>query len=217
MLGARLHAHRILGACLVEDVERADATLRAAPHFARPARGHVPRLHPVMHHRAVELERARDVGLAANGRGQLLGAIHPQILGRKTEFDNATFWISRWRTIVRMEFDKTMPIRPPKPGAAKEQTKDPHPAKDEPTVPLAKEQQPKVQPSAKEQPASPKPAAPATKERPAAAKPAAPVAKEQSAPPPPAPAPASDPFKPRTAADAWLGLLPSRGVADPSP
>src|SRR5207245_1833132 len=63
------------------------------------------------------------------------------------------------------------------------------PAKDEPTVPILKEQQPK-------------PAAPATKERPAAAKPVVTVAKDEAA----------DAFKPETAAEAWLGLLASRGV-----
>src|SRR4051812_5669287 len=114
-----------------------------------------------------------------------------------------------------MDFNKTMPLKPAKPAATKEE------AKDEPTMPLAKEQPaPKPQPSmpkapgAKDQPAPPKPAAaaPAAKEPPKPASPP-PVAKEQPAPPKPAaPGPTNDAFKPETTAEAWLGLLASRGV-----
>jgi len=111
-----------------------------------------------------------------------------------------------------MDFNKTMPLRPPKPAAKKEETKEQ--LQVEPTLPIAKEQ-PKA-PVAKE---SPKPASPppAVKEQPAAAKPAAPVAKESPKPAAPAPAAKEQPapttsFEPETAADAWLGLLASRGV-----
>src|SRR3954467_1032734 len=101
-----------------------------------------------------------------------------------------------------MEFDKTMPIRPPKPAAAKEQTKDPLPI--EPTLPLGK-----PQPAAKE--SAPAPVAPAVKEQPKAQ-----VAKEAPKPASPPAAtkeqPAPDAFQPETAAEAWLGLLASRGV-----
>src|SRR3954462_15860375 len=133
-----------------------------------------------------------------------------------------------------MDFNKTMPIRPPKP-AAKEQAKEKNEPQVEPTLPIAKEQpQPKPQPAAKEQPATAKPPAPAAKEQPAAPKPQPaakeqpkappvakespkpasppPVAKEQPVPAPKTAAPAPDNFQPETAADAWLGLLASRGV-----
>src|SRR4051812_14431354 len=106
-----------------------------------------------------------------------------------------------------MEFDKTMPIRPPKPAATKEEAKG---LPIEPTMPLGK-----PQPAAKE-PA----AAPVAKDAPKPASPPPPAAKAQAAPPAPAmkeqpkeaPKPASDNFQPETAAEAWLGLLASRGV-----
>jgi acetolactate synthase-1/2/3 large subunit len=100
-----------------------------------------------------------------------------------------------------MDFNKTMPLRPPKPAAKKEETKEQ--LQVEPTLPIAKEQ-PRA-PVAKESP-KPAPPPPAVKEQPAAAKPAAPApaAKEQPAP--------TTSFEPETAADAWLGLLASRGV-----
>src|SRR5256714_5933847 len=115
-----------------------------------------------------------------------------------------------------MDFNKTMPLRPPKPAATKEKEPAKEPLQVEPTLPIAKEQ-----PAAKEKPAvaTPSPSiAPAAKEHPApAAKPAAPAAKESPPKPtPPAPAPKEQPaatiFEPETAADAWLGLLASRGV-----
>jgi len=110
-----------------------------------------------------------------------------------------------------MDFNKTMPLRPPKPAAAKEKEQ----AKDqqiEPTLPIAKEQSP-----------APKPAAPVAKEAPRAKEQSAPAkpqpaAKEQPKAPvkeSPQPAPAPQTFgtlEPETAADAWLGLLASRGV-----
>ncbi|MGH8726286.1 MAG: thiamine pyrophosphate-binding protein, partial [Burkholderiales bacterium] len=96
-----------------------------------------------------------------------------------------------------MEFDKTMPLKPPKSAPTKETPKDQLPPKDEPTVPMAKAQ---PAPAAKEQPPS-EPPAPAAKEAVVAAKPIAPAAKEQA-----------DAFKPETAADAWLGLLAARGI-----
>jgi acetolactate synthase I/II/III large subunit len=108
-----------------------------------------------------------------------------------------------------MDFDKTMPLRPPKPAATKE------PQKDEPTIALSKEPpvaNPQPAPAAREQPKAP----PAAKEQPAA-KPQ-PVAREQPKAPAAAkepPAPSAKPagtFQPETAADAWLGLLASRGV-----
>ncbi|HET7669677.1 MAG TPA: thiamine pyrophosphate-requiring protein, partial [Burkholderiales bacterium] len=141
-----------------------------------------------------------------------------------------------------MDFDKTMPLRPLKPAAdskkepAKEQAKEqpksqpaaqpaaehtmelaplaPAPAaKDQPAAPKA------APPVAKEQPApAPKPAAaaapaPAAKEQPAAPKAPPSAVKEQPAPAPRPAAPATaENFKPETAADAWLGLLASRGV-----
>src|SRR5205085_1250283 len=93
-----------------------------------------------------------------------------------------------------MDFNKTMPLRPPKPAATKENEKEP--AKDqlpiEPTLPVGKEP-----------PAIAKPPQPAAKQQP---KPA--VTKEQPAPI----AKPADNFQPETAADAWLGLLASRGV-----
>ena len=114
-----------------------------------------------------------------------------------------------------MDFNKTMPIRPPKPAAPKEEAKD---QSVEPTLPIGKEQ-----------PATPKPPAPAAKESakpvspPSVAKeqPKAPPAKESPKPAAPAPAAKEQPvptakpaenFHPETAADAWLGLLASRGV-----
>ena len=99
-----------------------------------------------------------------------------------------------------MDFDKTMPLRPPKPAAAKEQEKD------EPTIALAKDLPSAKAPVAKEQPAPLKPQ-PVVKEA-AKEQPKVPVAKES--PKPAAPAPAS--FQPETAADAWLGLLATRGI-----
>jgi len=110
-----------------------------------------------------------------------------------------------------MDFNKTMPLRPPKPAATKEKAKEE--LQIEPTLPITKE--PAV--AKEQQPAAPKPAAPAAKEAPKA-----PLAKEspkQAPPPPPAakeqPVPTAKPadnFQPETAADAWLGLLASRGV-----
>ena len=76
VLGARLHAHRVLGARLVDDLERADAALRDALDLAGPARRHVAGLHPVVDHRAVELEGAGDVRLAAEHLDQALRAVH---------------------------------------------------------------------------------------------------------------------------------------------
>jgi acetolactate synthase-1/2/3 large subunit len=136
-----------------------------------------------------------------------------------------------------MEFDKTMPFRPLKPDAAKDQKKD-APAKDEPTIPTAPVA--KEQPAKKEQPApaapapaaapaptapAAKPAAPAPVVKPAApapvVKPVAPAPVVKPAAPAPAakqaaPAPAAkeEPtlFRPETAADAWLGLLAARGI-----
>ena len=128
-----------------------------------------------------------------------------------------------------MDFDKTMPLRPPKPAASKEQQKDeptialtkeqsaasaqPAPvAKEQPKAPATKESpQPQSAPVAKEQPAQPKPQ-PVAKEQPKA-----PPAKESSKPAAPAPVAKEQPrtvenFEPETAADAWLGLLASRGV-----
>src|SRR5437868_5236693 len=94
-----------------------------------------------------------------------------------------------------MDFNKTMPLRPPKPAAKKEETKEQ--LQVEPTLPIAKEQPaPKPQPS------------PAAKEQPKAAK-----ESPKSTPPAPKeqPAPTTS-FEPETAADAWLGLLASRGI-----
>ena len=45
-----------LYARFIDDLERADAALGHALDFTRPARGYVTRLHPVVDHRAVELE-----------------------------------------------------------------------------------------------------------------------------------------------------------------
>jgi len=96
-----------------------------------------------------------------------------------------------------MDFNKTMPIRPPKPGATKAQSKDE--AQVEPTVPTGTEAAP------------PKPVASAAKPAPAAAKEAAP--KPQSVAPVAKEQPAESPsVKPETAADAWLTLLAARGV-----
>src|SRR5438445_13003009 len=78
MLGARFHAHRILGARLVDDLERADAALRDALDLAGPARRHVFHLDPVMDHGAVKLEGAGDIGLAAENLDQSLRAVHGQ-------------------------------------------------------------------------------------------------------------------------------------------
>src|SRR5213075_1111780 len=94
---------------------------------------------------------------------------------------HAALWFPLGRNIRRMDFNKTMPLRPPKPAAKKEETKEQ--LQVEPTLPIAKEQ-PKA---AKE---SPKPTPPAPKEQ---------------------PAPTTS-FEPETAADAWLGLLASRGI-----
>src|SRR3954469_21664342 len=76
VLGARLHAHRVLGAGVVDDFERTDAALRDALDFACPAGRHVAGLHPVVDHRAVELEGASNVGLAAENIDQSLSAVH---------------------------------------------------------------------------------------------------------------------------------------------
>jgi acetolactate synthase I/II/III large subunit len=108
-----------------------------------------------------------------------------------------------------MDFDKTMPLRPLKP---EQLAKEKPAAKDEPTVPTAK-QQPQAAPA---QPAVPpaKPAAPApaAKEQPVAPKAPPPAAKEQPAPSAKPAAPGPDTAKPETAADAWLALLAARGV-----
>src|ERR1043166_8262632 len=53
-----------------------DAALGDALDLPRPAGRHVADLHPVVHHRAVELEGACDVGLAAEHLDQTLRAIH---------------------------------------------------------------------------------------------------------------------------------------------
>src|SRR5205085_2073235 len=76
VLGARFDAHRVLGARLVDDVERADAALGDALDLAGPARRHVAGLHPVVHDGAVEVESAGDVGLATEDLHQALGAAH---------------------------------------------------------------------------------------------------------------------------------------------
>ena len=117
-----------------------------------------------------------------------------------------------------MDFNKTMPIRPPKPAAAKEESKDektialgnePPVAKAPP--PPAPKEQPKAGPAAKEQAIAPKPQpAPVAKEQPKAAP--APAPKPPSPAPAPKEQPAASAFQPETAADAWLGLLASRGV-----
>jgi hypothetical protein len=73
---ARFHAHRVLGAGFVEDLERADAALGHALDLGGPARRHVAGLHPVVHDRAVELERACDIGLGTEDPDQSLGAVH---------------------------------------------------------------------------------------------------------------------------------------------
>ena len=73
---ARFHAHRILGAGFVDDFDRTDAALGDPLHLARPTRGDVARLHPVVHHGAVHLEGARDPGLAAKDLDKTCGAIH---------------------------------------------------------------------------------------------------------------------------------------------
>src|SRR6266581_142543 len=96
MLGARFHAHRILGARLIDDLERADAALRDALDLAGPARRHVFHLYPVMDHRAVELEGAGDVRLAAENLDQSLRAVHGRgSLVRQTQLDKWPFWIGR--------------------------------------------------------------------------------------------------------------------------
>ncbi len=64
VVGARFHAHRLLGARLGKDFDRGDAALGHAFDLCRPARRDVARLDPVVDHRAIELECARDVGLA---------------------------------------------------------------------------------------------------------------------------------------------------------
>src|SRR5690349_7669454 len=114
-----------------------------------------------------------------------------------------------------MDFNKTMPLRPPKPAAKKEEAKEQPQV--EPTLPIGKEQ------PAPKTPTTAKPAAPAPREQPAQPAPQ-PVAKEQpkatlakESPKPTAPAPKEQPvpttsFEPETAADAWLGLLAARGV-----
>src|SRR6267378_2755119 len=76
VFGARFDAHRILGARLVDDLERADAGLRDALDLAGPARRHIAGLHPVVDHRTVQLEGAGDVGLAAKNLDQALRAVH---------------------------------------------------------------------------------------------------------------------------------------------
>ena len=103
-----------------------------------------------------------------------------------------------------MDFNKTMPIRPPKSADANEDTKKESPV--EPTLDMAKAQAPAPSPK---QPPAPKPPSPVKAEQPAAPKTPAPQ-KEQPAPAKSAEAP--DTFKPETAADAWLGLLAARGV-----
>src|ERR1700687_6409047 len=84
---ARLHAHRILGARLVDDVERVDAALRDALDLAGPARRHVAGLHPVMDHRTIELKGAGDIRLAAENLDQLLRAVHRPRLACQAQLD----------------------------------------------------------------------------------------------------------------------------------
>src|SRR3954470_1089975 len=88
-----------------------------------------------------------------------------------------------------MDFNKTMPLKPPKPAATKDEAKEQ--PQIEPTIPLGKES-----------PAPAKPKGPVAKDAPKPASPPAPT-KEQPAP---------DNVQPETAAEAWLGLLASRGV-----
>ena len=114
-----------------------------------------------------------------------------------------------------MDFNKTMPLKPLKPAATKEEAKK-DPA-DEPTVPT-----PREQPAAKPQPAAPTPVGKAQPEPAKSAAPAPVAPKEQPvpAPKPSSPAPAavkdqpaeSASTNPETAADAWLTLLAARGV-----
>jgi hypothetical protein len=73
---ARLHAHRVLGARFVDDVDRVDAALGDALDLAGPAHRHVAGLHPVVHDRAIELESARDIRLAAENLDESLCAVH---------------------------------------------------------------------------------------------------------------------------------------------
>ena len=67
----RFNADRTLGAGFIDDVDRTDPTLREALHFARPTRGDVARLHPMVNHCPIQLERARYLGLAAEEIDQL--------------------------------------------------------------------------------------------------------------------------------------------------
>jgi len=53
-----------------------EAALGETLDFARPACRDIADLHPVVYHRPVELERARDLGLAAEDLDQTLGAVH---------------------------------------------------------------------------------------------------------------------------------------------
>jgi len=76
VVGARFHAHRVLGAGFIDDIGRADSALGDALDLAGPARGNIAGLRPMMHDRAVELKGARDLGLAAEHLDQSLCAVH---------------------------------------------------------------------------------------------------------------------------------------------
>src|SRR5262245_56875689 len=89
-VGARFDLHRLLGRGLVEHVDGSDAAVGHALHLGRPARGHVARLDPVVHDRAVEVKSAGDFCLATEDFDEAGGAIHERRrLACQDEFDKA--------------------------------------------------------------------------------------------------------------------------------
>jgi acetolactate synthase-1/2/3 large subunit len=124
-----------------------------------------------------------------------------------------------------MDFNKTMPLKAPKPATSKDEAQKEEP-EIEPTLPTAKPPSPNAPEPAAAKPATPPPApvkerpapqpqaaASATKEQlvPRPVVPAA-IAKEQPAPIPAPTAAQSVATKPETAGDAWLTLLAARGI-----
>src|SRR5215831_13036281 len=88
IVGTRFDLDRLLGAGLVEHFDGGDAAVGDALDLGRPTRRNVAALHPIIDDRAIELEGARDLGLASEYFDEALGAIHARSLTCQNYFDN---------------------------------------------------------------------------------------------------------------------------------